>query len=113
MLEQRGGDGGREVLELRAHEADLQKPPDAQRLYLVSATLWNAAGEKLYRVRYEDYRKAGAAELPHTVRIEDFENEADAVLRMTEVAVDVAVPEGAFVQTARAGLRVEEVACDP
>lgn len=112
VLEQRGSDGGREVLELRAHDADLAKAPDAQRLYLVSATLWNAAGKKLYRVQYEDYRPEGAAELPHTVRIEDFDNDADAVLRLTDVAVDVEVPEGAFVQTPRPGLTVEQVACD-
>lgn len=112
VLEQQGTDGGREVLELRAHEEDLQKPPEAQRLYLVSATLWSPAGTKLFRVRYEDYQKVGATELPHTVRIDDFESDADAVLRMTDVAIDVDVPEGAFSQTPRAGLAIEEVSCE-
>jgi len=112
VLERKGADGAREELELRVHEADRDQPPGAQRLYLASATIWNAAGKRLYRVRYEDYRKVGDNELPHTVRIDDFENDADALLRLQEAAIDVEVPEGAFAQTARAGLKVEEVSCD-
>lgn len=112
VLERQGKDGAREQLELRVHEADRKSPPDKQRLYLASATLWDAQGTRLYRVRYEDYRKVGPTELPHTVRIDDFAHDADALLRLSDVAVNVNVPEGAFVQTPRAGLKVEEVACD-
>jgi outer membrane lipoprotein-sorting protein len=112
VLERAGKDGGREQLELRVREGDLGKPPEAQRLYLASATLWNAQGKRLYRVRYEDYKAVGQSELPHTVRIDDFEHDSDALLRLSDVAVDVTVPEGAFSQTPRAGLKVEEVACD-
>jgi len=112
VLERQGKDGGREELELRVRESDLQQPPSAQRLYLASATLWDARGKRLYRVRYEDYKVVGKSELPHTVRIDDFEHDSDALLRLSDVAVDVDVPEGAFSQTPRAGLKVEEVACD-
>jgi outer membrane lipoprotein-sorting protein len=111
-LERRGADGAREELELAVHEADRKRAPGEQRLYLAAATLWSAQGQKLYRVRYEDYRKVGAAELPHTVRIDDFANDADALLRLSDVAVDVKVPEGAFTQTPRAGLTVEPIECD-
>ncbi|HEX5658841.1 MAG TPA: DUF4292 domain-containing protein [Polyangiales bacterium] len=111
-LERRGADGAREELELAVHEADRKLPPGQQRLYLAAATLWNPRGDKLYRVRYEDYRRVGNAEFPHTVRIDDFGNHSDALLRLSDVAVDVAVPAGAFTQTPRAGLALEAVECD-
>lgn len=111
LLQRTAADGAREELELSVHEADRKNTPDKQRLYLASATLWSASGEKLYRVRYEDYRKVGNAELPHTVRIDDFAHDSDALLRLSDAAVDVQVPEGAFAQTPRAGLQIEEVTC--
>lgn len=109
-LERKAADGAREELELRV--ADPKLPPAQQKLYLASATLWSAAGKKLYRVRYEDYRKVGPTELPHTVRIDDYANDSDALLRLSEAAVDVQVPPGAFVQTPRSGLKLEELSCD-
>ena len=112
VLTRKAADGAREELAFRVHTADVQKPPEAQRLYLAAVTLWDPRGQRLYRVRYEDYSKVGQTELPHTVRIDDFVNDSDALLRLSDVAVDVKVPEGAFVQTPRAGLKVEEVACD-
>jgi outer membrane lipoprotein-sorting protein len=112
VLSRNAADGARQELSFRVHEADLKQPPGAQRLYLAGATLWDKRGVKLYRVRYEDYRKVGNTELPHTVRIDDFVNDSDALLRLSDVAVDVKVPDGAFVQTARPGLKVEEVACE-
>jgi hypothetical protein len=112
-LERSGVDGSREQLTFRVHSEDRTAPPEAQRLYLASATVWARDGEKLFRVRYEDYRQVGGHELPHTVRIDDFANDADALLRLEDAKVDVQVPEGAFTQTARVGLKIEELACDP
>lgn len=111
-LERTAADGAREELELVVHDADRSLPPASQRLYLAAATLWGADGKKLYRVRYEDYRSVGAAEFPHTVRIDDFANGSDALLRLSDVAVDVKVPAGAFSQTPRTGLAIEPVECD-
>lgn len=112
VLTRRAGDGAREELAFLVPRADVDKAPAAQRLYLAAVTLWDRHGQRLYRVRYEDYRKVGQSELPHTVRIDDFLNDSDALLRLSDVAVDVKVPDGAFVQSPRAGLKVEEVACD-
>ena len=112
VLTRKAADGAHEELAFAVPAADVQKPPEAQRLYLAALTLWGPRGERLYRVRYEDYRKVGQTELPHTVRIDDFVNDSDALLRLSDVAVDVKVPDGAFVQSPRAGLKVEEVACD-
>ncbi len=111
VLERRAQDGARARLELRVDERDRAAAPAQQRLYLAAATLWNAAGERLYRVRYEDYREVSGAELPHTVRIDDYVSDSDALLRLSEVAVDVSVPPDAFAQTPRGGLKVEVVAC--
>ena len=112
QLTQRSEDGGRAELSLRVHEQDVGAAPADQRLFLASATLFGARGERLYRVRYEDYRPVSGAQLPHTVRIEDFASGSDAVLRLQDVALDVSVPEGAFTQAARPGLKVEEVSCE-
>lgn len=113
VLAREGEAGAREELTFRVHPDDLAAPPARQRLFLTSATIWNAAGQRQLRVRYEDYRKVGGAELPHTLRIDDFVNDADALLRVQEAAVDVSVPEGAFAQRPGVGLKIEELACDP
>ncbi len=80
-------------------------PPEQQRLFLRRASFWDAAGKQLYQVRYEDYRPtaAGKVELPHTVHIDDFVNQADALLRFSSIDVDVNVPADAFAQTPRSG----------
>jgi hypothetical protein len=113
VLSRSGLDGGREELTFSVPAQDREQPPERQRLYLASATVWNAREQRLFRVRYEDYRKVGTTELPHTVRIDDFENGADALLRLEEAKVDVSVPAGAFTQSPRVGLKIEELACDP
>jgi len=112
LLTRKDADGGRQELELRIHDEDTKKPPEQQRLYLTRASFWNAAGKPLYQVRYEDYQPAGQVELPRTVRIDDYVNQADALLRFSSIDVDVNVPADAFSQRAREGLTVEEIACD-
>ena len=114
VVTRKAADGGRQELELRIHEADLKKAPDQQRLYLVRASFWDASGKQLYRVRYEDYQasSAGKIELPRTVRIDDYVNDADALLRFSSIDVDVNVPADAFSQEPRSGLTVEEIRCE-
>jgi outer membrane lipoprotein-sorting protein len=114
ILEQRAQDGGRQELTLRVSDEDRKLPPEQQRLYLASATFWDAQGRRLYRVRYEDYGSVskGQAELPFTVRIEDFINDADAVLRFQSIDVNVNVPAEAFSQAPRPGLTVEAISCE-
>jgi outer membrane lipoprotein-sorting protein len=113
-VERRGADGALQTIELAVHGADMKKPPAEQRSELREVTYTSAAGKRLYRVRYEDYRSVGASavRLPFTVRIEDFGSESDAVLRFSSIDLNVRVPEEAFVQTPRAGLRIEAVSCE-
>jgi hypothetical protein len=113
-VERRAADGARQSVELAVRAEDLDQPPERQRSELRAVTYWNAAGKRLYRVQYEDYRAVagGKARLPFTVRIEDFAGASDAVLRFQSIDVNVKVPADAFVQQPGSGLRVEEVSCD-
>jgi hypothetical protein len=113
-VERRAADGSRQSIELAVHSDDFGKPPDSQRSELRAVSYWNAAGKRLYRVQYEDYRSVGGAQvrLPFTVRIEDFAGDSDALLRFQSIDVNVKVPADAFVQTPGSGLRVEEVSCE-
>ena len=113
-VERRGKDGALQTIELAVHESDMKKPPAQQRSELREVSYSDARGKRLYRVRYEDYGAVGKSglRLPFTVRIEDFGSESDAVLRFSSIDLNVHVPEEAFAQTPRAGLRVEAVSCE-
>jgi hypothetical protein len=106
-------DGTKQEVALRVLSEDVGKPPEAQRTRLAAVTLWNARGQKLYRVRYEDYQSVGGGShvLPFTLRVEDFVNQADALVRFKSIDVDVQVPPDAFSQTPRTGLEREEALC--
>jgi hypothetical protein len=112
VIDRRAADHSREQLEFSIQGQDFAKKASEQRLTLSKVTVWNAAGERLYRVRYEDYRSAGhGASLPFTVRIDDDTTGSDAVLRFEKIALNVPVPEGAFRQQPRGGLSVEALTC--
>lgn len=112
-IERRAADGSRQSIELAVNQDDLKKPPAEQRSELRAVTFWGPDQKRLYRVQYEDYRSlAQGVRLPFTVRIEDIRNDADAVLRFQSIDLNVRVPEGAFEQTPRDGLTLEEVACE-
>jgi hypothetical protein len=114
VVERRSADGSRQRIQLVVREADLAKPPGEQRSELREVTLFSRDGKRLYQVRYEDYKALGerGVRLPFIVRIEDFTNGSDAVLRFQSIDLNVRVPEGAFVQSAGPGLSLEEVSCD-
>ncbi len=113
-VERRAQDGSRQRIELAVNETDLAKAPAEQRSELRQVTFFNREGKRLYQVRYEDYKALGGAgtRLPFTVRIEDFTNGSDALLRFQSIDLNVRVPEGAFAQEASPGLALEEVSCD-
>jgi hypothetical protein len=111
VIDRRAANGSREVLEFAIHENDFAKQASDQRLTLAQVSVYGAAGKRLYRVRYEDYRHVGSAMLPFTVRIDDDSTGSDAVLRFESIKVNVQVPEGAFSQAPRAGLSIEALTC--
>jgi hypothetical protein len=105
--------GLRRELELAVDPEDMKKPIHDQRTRLVAAVLRDAKGEVIYRVRYDDYRRVqGGVMLPFTVHVIDERGEADALLHFQDIDVGVAIPEGAFTQSARPGLTLEEVGCE-
>jgi len=112
-IDQFGGDGERQELEFALHADDFDKPPEMQRLALIRAERFDAKKRPIWRVRYDDYRSVkGGARLPFRVHVEDLRHGADAVLRFESIEVNVKIPEGAFSQTPRPGLRVEDVTCE-
>jgi hypothetical protein len=105
--------GLRRELELAVDEADLKKPPAEQRTRLVGAVLRDTNGKVVYRVRYADYRTVkGGVMLPFTVHVIDERGDADALLHFQDIAVGVTIPDGAFTQSTRPGLTLEEVGCE-
>ncbi len=105
--------GERQELEFTVHEADLKKPPAEQRLRLARSERFDAQNKALWRVTYDDYRSVqGGVMLPFRVHVEDVRHDADALLRFADIDVNVPIPTGAFSQTPRPGLRIEDVSCD-
>jgi outer membrane lipoprotein-sorting protein len=113
-IDRRSADGALQSIELAVYPEDMQKPPEQQRSELRQVSYESAAGKRLYRVRYEDYQRVGkqGTRLPFTVRIEDMASQSDAVLRFQKIELNVRVPDEAFVQAPRTGLRIEAVSCE-
>jgi len=105
--------GERQELDFAVHEDDFEKAPSEQRLRLVRAERFDANNNAIWRVTYDDYRAVqGGLMLPFRVHVEDLKRGADAILRFEDIDVNVKIPEGAFSQTPRPGLSVEDVTCE-
>ena len=115
QVELRVDDGRRQQLVFLVPRADREKPPAEQRMRLQRSELFDAEGATIWRVTYSDYQSvaAGAAqvELPFAIQFEDPRNDADTLVRFQDIDVNVAVPPGAFAQSAPAGVAPEYVAC--
>ena len=112
-VDQHAPGGETQQLEFKVHDDDFKKPPAEQRLELVRAERFDAKGKAQWRVTYDDYRPVqGGVKLPYRVHVEDLVHDADAVLRFDEIDVNVAIPAGAFSQSPRAGLSIEDVTCE-
>ncbi len=110
------GSGERQELDLGIYPQDLAQPSAAQRLYLLRSERFSAAGKSVWRVTYAEHKKVrlGTAEVlvPFEVRVERAQDGSDTLVRFKEVAFNPQIPEGAFVQTPRPGMREEEASCD-
>ncbi len=105
--------GERQELVFAVHEDDFKKPPIEQRLRLVRSQRFDAKNKALWRVSYDDYRQVqGGLVLPFRVHVEDVRRGADALLRFDDIDVNVPIPTGAFSQTPRTGLTIEDVSCE-
>lgn len=115
-------DGGAIELRFGMRRGDEDQPPEGQHLRLVRLVVRDADGDVRLRIAYDDYRvvedPADMSETPHgiampfVVRIEDRARDSELVVRFTEIALNGELVDDAFVQSAPAGLVVEESACD-
>ncbi|HEX4355729.1 MAG TPA: hypothetical protein VHZ95_22535 [Polyangiales bacterium] len=109
-------DGAKQELDLAVYPADLKKPAEQQRLYLLRSELFNPTGGKVWRVSYEDVaplgKEADAPLMPQRVHIEQPASSSDTLVHFKEVAKNPRIPDDAFVQTPRPGMREEEATCD-
>lgn len=112
----RAKDGTRQVLWLGVYEDDRALPAAQQRVYLLRSELHAASGATLWRVTYADHELVSAGTsrvlVPFRVQVERPDADTDALVRFKEVKLNPQIPEGAFVQSPRAGMQLEEASCD-
>ncbi len=112
----RARDGRRQQVELAISERDAALPPARQQLRLKRSEVFDARGRSLWRIDYDHYRSvqagSGKIAMPFEVRVEQPQADRDTLIRFKQIALDVEVPEGAFVQEPLPGMRQEEADCD-
>jgi hypothetical protein len=109
-------DGTRQLLRLGVYAADRELPAAEQRLYLLQAELRARDGRTLWRVRYDDHELvalgAGQLMVPYRVHVERPDADTDSLVRFKQIVLNPQIPEGAFAQTPRPGMQIEEASCD-
>lgn len=109
----RARSGARQEIDLGVPEADLARPPAQQRTYLLRSELFAPDGTSQWRASYDDYERVGGkVELPLEVRVEQRSSGTDTLLRFKEITLDPELPDAAFTQSPRGGLKREEAPCD-
>lgn len=114
-------DGRTQVLSLDVRSADVDSPPDQQRLRLRSSEVHAADGSLEWRVRYDDHRvvedphdtqtpRRGVA-MPFTIHFELPARNIDTLVRFTSIDLNPSIPADAFHQEPRDGLSIEPVEC--
>jgi hypothetical protein len=116
LLVLRSPDGQRQELDLAVYPADLQLPPERQRLYLLRSELFSASGARIWRVTYDEVEPLGSGPtallMPRKVRIEQAASNSDTLVHFKDIALNPQIPDDVFVQSARAGMSEEEVSCE-
>jgi hypothetical protein len=75
--------------------------------------LFARGGEGVWRASYDDYETVGSGiAMPREVRVEQRSSGTDTLLRFKEIALDPELPDAAFSQSPRPGMRQEEAACE-
>ncbi len=99
-------------------QGDLALPVQEQHWRAMSFEQRNAADELVLRVEWSDYREVLDAEagrvavLPYRIRFLYPARNADTVVRVENLAINVALEDEVFAQTTRPGLSVERVHCE-
>jgi hypothetical protein len=112
----KGPKGERQELDLELDPEDRDKPAAQQRLSLLRTELFDAQGDRVWRVSYADLRRVGSGDvqlrLPFSVRVEQTASRSDTLVRFKEMAINPEFRDEIFTQTPRPGMRQEEASCD-
>lgn len=112
----RAKDGRRQEIDFAIYPADVSLIAAEQRLYMLRSEIYAPSGRTHFRVTYEDYEAVrytgGTLLLPFRVRVEQPASETDTLIRFKDMTLNPNIPEGAFTQTPRPGMRQEEASCD-
>lgn len=117
----RAADGTTQLLTFDVRDADVEAPPDQQRLRLRASEVHAPDGTLVWRVRYDDHRviedpldtetpHRGVA-MPFSVHFELPAHDIDTLVRFTSIDLNPDVPDDAFHQEPRDGLSIEPVEC--
>jgi hypothetical protein len=111
----RAADGTQQQIDLEPWAEDRTRPRAEQHLRLLRSELFDPKGRSVWRFSYEDYQPVGDAargiEMAYRVRVEQPTEGNDTLIRFKELRLDPAIPEGAFTQQPRAGMRLEPSSC--
>jgi outer membrane lipoprotein-sorting protein len=109
-----GKDGARQDLWLAVYEADRKAPAAQQRLYLVRSELHAPNGHLQWRVSYDDHEavKLGTSTVLAPFRVHVEQAGSDTMIHFKQIKLDPEIPEGAFTQEPRPGMKIEEALCD-
>ncbi len=117
----RGVDGALEELRYDVLETTAGGDVSGQRTRLRESLLHDAAGELVWRIRWDDYAfvedptdtqtpRRGLA-MAHRIQLELPAQHVDTLVRFERIELNASMPSDAFTQTVRPGLSVEPVEC--
>jgi hypothetical protein len=112
----RGVKGERQELDFQLDPADVNLPPSAQHVSLLRTELFDAKGDRVWRVSYSDLQPVASGQtrlrLPYTVRVEQPASHSDTLVRFKELKLNPTFSDEIFVQEPRPGMTEEEASCE-
>ena len=108
--------GQRQELDFGIGERDRELPPERQALRLLRSEVFDASGKTVWRIQYDEYRPVARGTykvaMPFLVHVEQPSAGRDTLIRFKEITLDPGIPVGAFEQTPRGGMEIEEASCE-
>jgi Outer membrane lipoprotein-sorting protein len=106
----------KQEVDLGIGEHDAEAPPERQELMLLRSEIYDAKGKTRWRASYKDYKRVQFGSyriaMPYEVRIEQPNAGNDTQIKFKQIALNVDIPDEAFVQTALPGMTEEVLSCD-
>lgn len=108
--------GARQELDFAIGAKDHDRPPARQTLQLRRSEVFDAKNRTVWRMTYDDYRPVRrgtyTVAMPFEVRVEQPLAGRDTLIRFKEITLEPGIPIGAFEQTPRGGMTIEEASCE-